>query len=290
MPAVTVAICTRDRDRKLARAFEALLRMAVPDELTWELLVVDNASTDRTQGVIAAYSNRLPIRCVIHPVPGVSGARNVALRAARGRLLAWTDDDCVVDPLWLETIWHEFRADPGLGGLAGLVAPAGGGQRLPAGHPGGARVELTTDGRKLYENLSRVATCNAAFSRDAWARIGEFDEQLGTGTWAGSAEDWDYVYRAVRSRIRVAYCPAMVVYHHHGRHTPEELRALRRNYAVGRGAFYCKHIARGDAVALAVACQEVRVRLAGLWRHVAGASTWMSHLAVGAVYRVVKGA
>ena len=285
-PNITVAICTRNRAAKLARAFDALLDMEIPDGLTWELVVIDNASTDRTPEVIAAYADRLPLRCETHLARGVSGARNAALRASRGQIIAWTDDDCMVDRTWMTTIWREFTTDPELGVLGGYVAPFLG-DAAPSEPSAEPRMEVTTDGAMLLANLTRIATCNAAFSRAACSRVGEFDEQLGTGTWAGSAEDWDFVYRAVRSEVRVVFCPQMVVYHHHGR-SQAELHGTNRDYAVGRGAFYCKHILKGDSVALAVAWYEIRAWTLSLWRHLVGVSRWISYLMMGAIHRVVR--
>jgi GT2 family glycosyltransferase len=224
---------------------------------------------------------------VTHHAPGVSGARNAALRAARGAIIAWTDDDCMVDRRWMTTIWREFSEDPDLGVLGGYVAPFIGTVTAPFEPSAEGRMELVATGEMMFVNLTRIATCNAAFSRAARSRVGEFDEQLGTGTWAGSAEDWDYVYRAVRDGVRVVFCPQMVVYHHHGR-SEEQQRSVNRNYAVGRGAFYCKHIVRGDLLALSVAWCELRVWTGNLWRHVVSVSTWISYLVLGAVHRAVR--
>ena len=75
--------------------------MRIPEGVTWELLVVNNNSTDDTESVITSYENRLPLRRLFEPSPGLSNARNHAIREAKGGLIIWTDDDVLVDSDWL---------------------------------------------------------------------------------------------------------------------------------------------------------------------------------------------
>lgn len=96
--AVSVIVATRNRCAPLAETLEAMTRLVVPPALTWELIVVDNGSTDGTSALLDRYRARLPLRSVVEPVPGLSVARNAGLHVARGEVIAFTDDDCVVDP------------------------------------------------------------------------------------------------------------------------------------------------------------------------------------------------
>jgi glycosyltransferase involved in cell wall biosynthesis len=102
MPQVkfTVAICTWNRAAQIARALKQLTRIQRP-HCPWELVVVNNNSTDETERVLNAYVNRLPLRPVFEPTPGLSHARNTAVRHATGDYIAWTDDDVIVDAGWL---------------------------------------------------------------------------------------------------------------------------------------------------------------------------------------------
>lgn len=97
----TVAICTWNRAALLDRTLAKLRDLRVPTGLTWELLVVNNNSTDGTDAVIAKHAGSLPIRRLFEPNPGHSNARNCAVRHATGDLLIWTDDDVLADPDWL---------------------------------------------------------------------------------------------------------------------------------------------------------------------------------------------
>src|SRR5690606_2409380 len=105
---LTVAICTWNRSFLLARTLEQLGALIVPPGLRWELLVVDNASSDDTSQVLQGYLGRLPLRVVREERPGLSNARNAAIRAARGEYIIWTDDDVLVAPGWLAAYSDAF--------------------------------------------------------------------------------------------------------------------------------------------------------------------------------------
>jgi glycosyltransferase involved in cell wall biosynthesis len=97
---LTVAICTWNRAGLLARTLERLAGVESPAAL-WEVLVVDNGSTDDTQRVLDCFASRLPLRRVVEPVLGLSRARNAAVAQASGDYILWTDDDVLVDRGWL---------------------------------------------------------------------------------------------------------------------------------------------------------------------------------------------
>lgn len=109
---VTVIVCTRDRASLLRRVLESMTALIVPDRLCWEILVVDNGSEDDTPDVVASFAAQLPVACVTASEPGLSNARNVGVRHARGRHIVWTDDDVRVDGNWLAAYVSAFRAFP----------------------------------------------------------------------------------------------------------------------------------------------------------------------------------
>lgn len=120
---ISVAICTRDRARLLDRTLDSLAQLSVPQGLEWELLLVDNASTDDTPVVIRSHVDGLPIRKLYEPTPGLSNARNQAVKAARGDHILWTDDDVRVDPLWLGAYLRAFREYSGAAFFGGPIRP-----------------------------------------------------------------------------------------------------------------------------------------------------------------------
>lgn len=120
---ITAAICTWNRAALLAETLTALTALRVPDGTTWELLVVDNNSTDATAATIASFEGRLPIRRLFEPKPGLSNARNCAIREAAGEYLLWTDDDVLVEPAWLGAYAAAFTRRPTAAFFGGVIRP-----------------------------------------------------------------------------------------------------------------------------------------------------------------------
>jgi len=120
---VTVIICTRNRADSLGRTLDSLVRASRHVAAEWELVVVDNGSTDHTPAMVANFDGRLPIRRVPQPVAGLSNARNAGVEAASGAYILWTDDDVIVDEQWLAAWFRTFRARPGDAVFGGRTEP-----------------------------------------------------------------------------------------------------------------------------------------------------------------------
>jgi glucosyl-dolichyl phosphate glucuronosyltransferase len=120
---VTIAICTRDRAESLRRALTALAEMTVPSDAEWEVVAVNNDSTDHTDTVIESFADRLPIRQEFEFRHGLSHARNRAVEAARGDYIIWIDDDVVVGREWLTAYVAAFRRRPDAAVFGGPVMP-----------------------------------------------------------------------------------------------------------------------------------------------------------------------
>lgn len=118
----TVAICTWKRSELLRRT---LHRLAGVDAggLKWEVLVVDNADDDATRAAVDDAGDALPLRYLVEPRVGVSRARNSALRHARGTWIAWTDDDVLVDRVWLRSLGHAAAQWPDAVFFGGPIRP-----------------------------------------------------------------------------------------------------------------------------------------------------------------------
>ena len=120
---VTVGICTRNRGPLLRTSLEQLARTAVPDDVTWEVVVVDNGSTDGTARVLEAMASQLPLRALRFDTPGKSHALNHAIQHARGDYILWTDDDVLVDQQWITSYVAAFRRWPDAAFFGGPVEP-----------------------------------------------------------------------------------------------------------------------------------------------------------------------
>ena len=120
---LTVAICTWNRCDLLRKTLERMSHLSIPAGLTWELVVVNNRSTDGTDAVLAEFQTRLPLRRVYEPEPGQSNARNAAIREARGEYVVWTDDDVLVDHAWLVEYAAAFDRWPDATFFGGPIEP-----------------------------------------------------------------------------------------------------------------------------------------------------------------------
>ena len=120
---LTVVICTWNRAALLRQTLASISQLRVPDGVQWELLVVNNNSTDETEQAIASWAGRLPLRMLVEPRPGKSHALNRAVRDAAGDYILFTDDDVLVSPDWIQAYCEAFRADPDAAVFGGPIVP-----------------------------------------------------------------------------------------------------------------------------------------------------------------------
>lgn len=219
--AVSVVVCTRDRPDSLVRCLKSLQSLATRPH---ELIVVDNApNSDKTKELVARFTG---VQYIREPRPGLSVARNRGIKVATGELIAFTDDDVEVDPLWLERLRIAFLK-PGVMATTGLILPA----RLDtqaeetfqhgtSGFGWGYR-PITFDSN-FFEPTKPYgvpvwgigAGANMAFRRIVFETLGGFDERLGAGA-SGCSEDSEFWYRVLARGWACQYNPLAVVYHHH---------------------------------------------------------------------------
>jgi glycosyltransferase involved in cell wall biosynthesis len=251
---ISIVIATRDRGAQLRTCLEALRASALPSGWSAEVIVVDNASTDDTARVVASFQashGDRPFHYMMEPHRGKSFAVNRGLSAARGAIVAFVDDDAVVDSRWIVEIVEQFRRDPELGVLAGRVVPLEANGR-PEGVTVGVDEVALSQARPL---VGFVMGCNLAVRREVVDTVKGRDTRLGPGRGL-SAEDIDFVYRILKAGFRGRFSPRPTVAHSPGP------RDRRREYLRGRGAFYAKYVSRGDLIIARQAWWEFR----GIWR------------------------
>ena len=225
-PRVTVVVPTRDRCEALTACLESVLRSDYPD---FEVVVVDNApSDDATRDMVAErFATDPRVRYERLSRPGASAARNHGVRSGSGAVLAFTDDDATVGPLWLEALVEGFR-DPQVACVSGLTLPAAlatpaqqafetyGGMGLGF-EPRTYDLDRNHAATRLYPYTAGIfgASNNMAVRRDVFLALGGFDEALGPATPAFGAEDLDLFLALVLHGHRIVYRPAATVRHAH---------------------------------------------------------------------------
>ena len=118
----TVAICTWNRAALLGEALGRLARAQRPAG-DWELLVVNNNSTDDTERVLETFEGRLPLRRAFEERQGLSHARNAAVKEAGGEYIVWTDDDVFVREGWLAAYARAVERHPEAAVFGGPIRP-----------------------------------------------------------------------------------------------------------------------------------------------------------------------
>jgi glycosyltransferase involved in cell wall biosynthesis len=255
---VSVVIATRNRADRLRQALDSLERMSPPNMFSWELIVVDNGSTDGTREVVNDCEARmiLPLRYLIELRHGKSAALNAGVRAATGDVVAFTDDDCVMSPEWLTAIAIEFDNNPSVAAIGGRV------ELYDAkDQPYTIRTQTTREAYAPLKMTALIVGCNMAFRREVLSAVGAFDESLGPGSRCRAAEDFDLLYRAHLRGLSIVYVPEVLVYHNHGRRTEADVRHLYAAYGVSMGAFYGKYLLRGDLTIGRMVYRHVRSML-----------------------------
>jgi len=245
---ISVVICTFNRAERLRHTLEGLRGMSVASGLEWELMVVDNNSTDNTRAVVEEFARTsgLVARYLFEPKQGKSNALNRAIRAAKGDVVAFLDDDVIPAADWLTNVWREFSSDSELGVVSGRVELANP-HDLPL-------MIVTNPNRKLAMSYLDVdgligCGCSSAFRRSVLTSVGDFDTLLGPGSKFRAMEDRDYTYRAWKAGNRMLYAPSLLLLHNHGRRTHIDEARLLHGYNIGTGAYYAKHILSGDTFA-----------------------------------------
>lgn len=243
---ISVVVSTCNRARELPRLFAALRDQTINGRTVWELIVVDNRSTDDTAEVVqscAAESN-FPVIYTFEGRQGKSFGLNTGVTLARGKIIAFTDDDGVPAPDWLENIVRHFETHPN-------VACVGG--RVELYDPADALITVRLSQHASLVDASNFAVsnipvigCNMAIDAQALRTVGPYDTDIGPGSRIGVAEDVDMLYRVVRAGHRIGYEPRLLVLHNHGRRAANEMERVVKGYVIGRGAFYCKYMLQAD--------------------------------------------
>jgi glucosyl-dolichyl phosphate glucuronosyltransferase len=284
---VSVVIATHNRAEELRHTLESI--KGIRTSRRWEIIVVDNGSTDLTPEVIADAAKEAPVALhyLFEPEPGRSAALNTAIRSSGAGIVLTTDDDVRVEPGWLDAAVDaltNLQCDY----LTGKVVPIWNG-RPPSWLP-------ATDGRMRgvlglldfgptpvpLTNRSPIGV-NAAFRREAFVRVGLFDTSIGRkpGTLLGQ-EVRDWYIRARSAGLRGYYVPQMVVEHvvSSSRLTKRYFRRWFYWHGISRALMYERH-------ALDMVSPEHTELDFSTVRHVAGVPRYLYRRALVAFGRMV---
>lgn len=218
---ITAILCTYNRSSSLATVLYSLAASELPERVEWEVLVVDNNSSDETRSVAERFCRMYPgrFRYLFEPRQGKSFALNSGIREANGEVLAFLDDDVTVEPTWLDRITTPLR-DAQWAGSGGRILPESGFTPPPwlaldgprnLGFALCAKFDLGDESGELKD--APFGT-NMAFRKEVFEKYGGFREDLGPRPGSEIRnEDTEFGRRLMASGERLCYVPSAVVYH-----------------------------------------------------------------------------
>jgi glycosyltransferase involved in cell wall biosynthesis len=216
---VSVILCTYNRSESLAKALASVARSKIPESIQWEVLVVDNNSGDQTKEVVEEFSRQYPsrFRYLFERKQGKSYALNTGIRESNGDILAFTDDDVIVEPAWLMNLTSAL-GESEWAGVGGRVLPDRNfmppcwipqEDRYPFGP-----LAMFDLGPSAFELSEPPFGNNMAYRRSAFDSHGGFRTDL--GPCPGSeirSEDTEFGIRVLNAGGRLRYEPSAVVCH-----------------------------------------------------------------------------
>jgi O-antigen biosynthesis protein len=225
-PMVSVVVACHNGERTLAACLDSLGTLNYPD---YEVILVDDGSTDRTAGIAAEFGE---VRYVRQPHLGLSVARNTGIAASKGEVIAFTDADCRADEDWLRYLVGDLEGS-GYAGIGGpnLLPPED--SRIAAAvmvSPGGPTHVMLTD-----REAEHVPGCNMAFYRWALDDVGGFDP-----VFRRAGDDVDLCWRLQERGHRIGFSPAGFVWHYR-RSTPAAYLGQQFGYGEAEAILARKH-------------------------------------------------
>lgn len=265
-PSVSVVVATCGRPAQAARCVASLLASRFDN---FEVIIVDNdpaeGSTRDALGPHLARDGRL--RYLVDPRRGASRARNTGIDAARKEVVAFTDDDVIVDRDWLPSVAGVFASHPHAACVTGLTLPyrlETAAQRdferasgFSGGYsPLGFHRDMVPRPTLLFPFTSGIvgASNNMAVRSGILRQLGGFDVRLGPGTQVGGAEDLDLLTRILLEGGEVRYEPCALVRHEHRMHDGAVARQIF-SYGAGATAMLTKWVMASPALRRRIAGQ-----------------------------------
>jgi len=214
-PAISVVICTYNRDKFIGEALNCLAKQTLTPD-AFEIIVVDNNSTDNTASIskdfIVAHPE-LNIRYVLEPNKGLSFARNRGIAEAKAPVITYIDDDAEAAPGFLQSIVNFMQADKTIVGIGGKVIPKYSESQEPAwmskylnGFVG--LMDYGDTPKRFDSTMKYPAGCNMTYSKDILKQAGGFNNQL-----TFRSDDKYIFYQVTRLSGNIFYLPQALLYH-----------------------------------------------------------------------------
>ncbi|MFC1832570.1 glycosyltransferase family 2 protein, partial [Thermodesulfobacteriota bacterium] len=264
-------VCTHNRADCLQRCIDSLIGQSLETE-RFEILVVDNGSTDNTKQICEGYADIASLRYIHEPVLGLSQARNRGLLEARGDYIGYIDDDAAAEPAWLTRALESFALDPApdwVGGSVTLVWEAERPSWLTEYYFGALGwVDWGAEPRFLDPKTEWLVGCNSLFRRQTLEKLGGFDTRLGRKKkLLLSGEEVQLHHRIQSMNGAFYYHPEIHVRHLVARVRTTPAYFYRRYYWGGITDYIMARTLQGMPSQMTSATEETNSRLGRLLSH-----------------------
>lgn len=233
---LSLVMATVGRTEEVGRLIQSLIDQ---NDRNFELIVVDQNLDDRLNiWIQTGVAQGLDIRHTRLNPPNLSIARNIGISFARYELLAFPDDDCWYERTVIESVRNRFNSAPEVSGVVARWVE----QADEMGYAQ-ASGQLSLSAWRRFRG-GQGSSISLFFRRELFNALGGFDERLGIGRWYGSAEDTDFLLRALASGARFDHAPEARIHHYFSTEEQGDWRTICRhirNRARGTGAIYAKH-------------------------------------------------
>jgi len=226
---ISIVVPVLNAGSYIRECIKSLIRQDFPND-QYEIIVVDNGSDDNTMSILEEYKRCITI--IHESKKGSYIARNTGINVCRGKIIAFTDGDCVANENWLKELYQGFSSD-NIGCVVGAINP----------YPGKSLVEIYSKNKDILDQKTTLdsrfmpygQTANVGFRKEVFEKIGLFDEEFVSGG------DADIAWRMqLNTSYKLIYCPTSIVEHHH-RTTFKGLFKQQFRYGFGRIELYKKY-------------------------------------------------
>ena len=233
-PFVSIIVPARNEEKVIKECIDSLLNLDYPKN-KYEIIVADGMSTDKTREIVKGYGKK--VKLILNKKINAAAGRNLGLKHARGKIIAFTDADCVVDKKWLKNLAKELKPNTVVGGANLPSKNTGYFSRAVSyalgtffGSAGSAQSYVY----KKKTEVKSVPNANAMYWKSDILKVGGYDERFTTG------QDAELNYRLRKARVKFYFIPDAKVWPKM-RATPLKFAKRMFQYGFARAQFMKKH-------------------------------------------------
>lgn len=253
---ISVVIPTKNRPEKIGSCINSIVKNTINSN---EILIIDQSHTSQTQFIIKRFADP-KVRYFHFPKGGKASALNYGISRAKGNIICFTDDDCLVDKNWLKNILLSFEKNPSCKGVFGRVLPYQSSKPRKNGLLCPCTFNKTKQKLIVHPTYHAEAVGygnNMAYQREIFNQIGFFKTWLGPNSIGSNAEDAEFALRTLLLGYQILYNPNVLVWHNKWL-TVQQMRKQCLSYIHGEAAVYGYYALKGHAFAKKVVIRNIK--------------------------------